>query len=344
MVVVLAVATAVACGGSRKQARPVATVDPLQDLGSGLADLRRDLESTVLENYSHLSLGNIEAYADSVSDSGAIALIGPRPSDLVVNDTTFRERRDRRMYRDRDVRIYSKKLEMHLSEDGSAAWVADELSYRVPYAEREAALSLRYTAVFVRRSGRWEMVAEHMSYPLAVDRAIAFARAESFGKVRKMGKDIGKNAEEPASVVRRVHSADNKFIERHVSAAASALWWLPDPSAEYRGDSIWTAPGLKNSFGSGVSLQRVGIVARVVGDGSIAWVAEHIFLRGRAYDDQILIPLRALYVLERTGSDWQIVQAHLSVPLLDQQLNELIFGKKKLTDRVGPGRRGNTAP
>ena len=69
-----------------------------------------------------------------------------------------------------------------------------------------------------------------------------------------------------------------------------------------------------------------------------------MFLRGRAYDDQILIPIRALYVLERTGQDWQIVQAHLSIPLLDEQLNELIFGKKKLTDRVGPGRRGNTAP
>jgi hypothetical protein len=340
----LYLALAVACGGAKEKKTTVATVDPLQDLGAGIEELRRDLESTVLENYSHLSLGNIEAYADSVADDGAIALIGPRPRDLVVDGMTFRDRRDRRMYRERDVRIYSKKLEMHLSEDGSSAWVADELSYRVPYADREAALALRYTAMFVRRSGRWEMVGEHMSYPLAVDRAIAFARAESFPKLRKMGKNIGKGAEEAASVVRRVHAGEREYRERHVSASASSLWWLPDPSAEYRGEAIWSAPGVEASYGSGASLQRVGIVARAVSEGTIAWVAEHLFLRARAYDDDILVPLRALYVLERTGQDWQIVQAHLSVPLDDEQLNELIFGKKKLTDRVGPGRRGTAAP
>lgn len=312
------------CGGATKTQDTAATVDPLQDVGAGIIELRRDLESTVLENYSHLSLGNLEAYADSIAREGPIALIGPRPSDLIVAGPRSR---DRRLFSERDVQIYSKNLEMHLSEDGASAWVADELSYRVPHENKQAALSLRYSAVFERRVGRWVMVAEHLSYPVAVDRVVGLARGERFPKLSKMGKNLSDSTETVASIARRIHVGDADYRKTHFSAAQSSLHWLPGPAGEFRGEAIWKAPRLIEYFGGTASTQRTGIVASVTASESIAWVAEQVFLRVRAYDEEFIVPIRGLYVFEKTGNQWQVVQSHLSVPLSNELLSELVFGQ-----------------
>jgi len=318
-----------ACGGARKVA-DVEHVDPMQDVGSGMAELRQDLESTVLENYSHLSLGNLDAYADSIAE-GLICLLGPRATDLVLDGSPLRGRRDRRLLRDRDIRMYSKNLELHLSKDGSAAWVADEISYRVPHQGREAALSLRYTAVFARKAGRWEMLAEHLSYPLAVDRVVTAARAERLPKPSKMGRVIAKAAEVPASIVRRMHAGPADYRASVLSTAASALQWLPDTGAEYRGPAIGTAPRLGGLFGGKASFQRVGIIAQVTASETVAWVAEQSRLRVNVAGEEIVFPIQGLYVMVKSDGGWKVVQSHVSVPLTDGLIDEAVFGDAPVT-------------
>lgn len=327
-------AAAVACGGGGgAKVATTSNIDPAQDVGAGLEELRRDLESTVLENYSHLSLGNIGAYADNVASDAPIALLGPRSSDLVTDDSPFRERRDRRLYSDRDVQIFSKHLEMHLSDDGATAWVADELSYRVPYDGREAALPLRYTAVLVRQEGRWVIRAEHMSYPLAADRVITLARGGSLHKLRNLGSRVETGAGTPSDIAEKLHDGRQEVRRAHASAAESSLWWLPGPGSEYRGTSISEAPPVASLFGDSPGVERGGVIAAVTQSETIAWVAEHLFVRIRAFDETVVIPLRALYVFEKTGADWQVVQAHYSVALENEQINQSVFGEKKLSDR-----------
>jgi len=325
----ISLAALAACGGAKKVAE-VEAVDPMQDVGSGLAELESDLESTVLENYSHLSLGNLEAYADSIAE-GPICLFGPRASDVVVDGSPGRGRRDRRLFRDRDIRIYSKNLELHLSKDGSAAWVADEISYRVPHQGREAALSLRYSAIFTRKAGRWEMQAEHLSYPLAHDRVLAAARAERLPRPSKIGRTIAKAAEVPASIVRRVHVGAADYRASVLSLADTALEWLPDTSAEYRGKAIATAPRLGAIFGASSSIQRIGIVAQVTASETVAWVAEQSRLRVKIAGDEVGIPLQGLYVFVKSGTTWKLVQSHVSVPLNDELIDEAVFGEPRAT-------------
>ncbi len=319
-----------ACGSTSRKRVVAGGDDPLQDVGAGLDELRRDLESTVLENYSHLGLGNLHAFADSVSDHEPIALLGPRASDMVVHDSRDREMRDRRLYRARDVRLHSKNLQMHLSDDGSAAWVADEISYRVPHRGKVAALALRYTAVLVRRSGRWEIMAEHLSYPLEMERVTALAKSKELPRLRPLGEYVPANAKVVSKVVARLNQHGLARRRDILSAALSSLVWLPPRSSEFRGRAIASAPSVVEMFGEQAKAERTGVVAYVTDSRTIAWVAEHTYVRATAPDAELLVPTRALYVLERTESEWKVVQMHVSVPLTTELINELVFGEREL--------------
>jgi hypothetical protein len=58
----------------------------------------------------------------------------------------------------------SKRLEVHLAQDGSAAWAFDEISWRIHVCGRTAAIPLRMTALFAREGDRWVQVFEHLSF------------------------------------------------------------------------------------------------------------------------------------------------------------------------------------
>jgi hypothetical protein len=58
----------------------------------------------------------------------------------------------------------SKRLEVHLAQDASAAWASDEISWRIHMCGRTAAIPLRMTALFAREGDRWVLVFEHYSF------------------------------------------------------------------------------------------------------------------------------------------------------------------------------------
>ena len=95
------------CGVSACKKAPQGTVvraGPIQsrqDPQLGKADLVRDLEATILENYLQLTLGNMEAYADSVAQDREIVLIGVEPGSLVYGVNPSARANDRRPFRTR---------------------------------------------------------------------------------------------------------------------------------------------------------------------------------------------------------------------------------------------------
>jgi len=58
----------------------------------------------------------------------------------------------------------SKRLEVHLAQDATAAWASDEISWRIHMCGRTAAIPLRMTALFAREGDRWVQVFEHLSF------------------------------------------------------------------------------------------------------------------------------------------------------------------------------------
>src|SRR5690606_30460226 len=98
LLVLLAVA---GCSGSARTPVSSGPATAAQDTDLGLEELRKSLESTVLENYLQLSYGNIEAFVDGVSADRELQLVGITPKDVLVGVRPAGLRTDRRIYRQR---------------------------------------------------------------------------------------------------------------------------------------------------------------------------------------------------------------------------------------------------
>jgi hypothetical protein len=236
----------------------------------------------------------------------------------------------------------SKRLEMHLSDDLTAAWVFDEVSYRFPGCVvhdyetgldtyKTATVPLRMTAVFIRDGERWVLVLEHLSYPQRIGELVADADKLTGSKLRNGVDPRAKQMEAPIKVLQRAVAVDTTPEERarvfSSDRAALALW--PDPEQELRGGAVVEAAGLAAAFDAEkIELEswRIGMSPDPtggVGGGSIAWAAVTLKLTARrvAGDDIETVPirLRATFVLERRDVDgaptWQVVQSHVSAPV-----------------------------
>ena len=325
--VALALASLLACRGTSRAPRAaVSPVGPEVDLG--LEELRKSLESTVLENYLQLTYGNIEAFLDGVAVDRQVQFIGVTPRDVVVGVNPPALEKDRRLYRHRQLRILSKNLDVHLSEDGSVGWVYDEVSYRVEYMGREASIPIRSTAVYVRDVERWILVSEHLSYGIPVaDLKVMIARGEFIAgasMTTRASKDKGLSASLIRHLTRFVNGDDS---EPSVFQTDDTLLLLPGPEQEYHGSDALQALGLAQHFDPEASVAVRDSRVELSSSKRVAWLVCNLLVNMEFNDEPMQVPLRGSFVFEKRGDEgWGIVQAHISAPLSESELSALVFG------------------
>jgi hypothetical protein len=253
---------------------------------------------------------------------------------------------DRRIFRDRpDLEIVSKNLRVALSRDESVGWTYDEVSYRLPIpvtrngsvvTERVASVPIRVSAAWVRDVARWVQVMEHVSYPLAARSIIELARS---GRL----KAPARLTDRPAAIDERTAAQIRRVIEQlHgeqlpgappeatvvVDDRRSLVVW-PPPEQEHAGVLAAGAPALASLFGpeARVRVTDVRVSTRL---NTVAWAAANLSLDLGGADAGLSAGLRGTYVLEARKLDggwhWQVVQAHVSVPLSEQQIYGYVFG------------------
>jgi ketosteroid isomerase-like protein len=328
-----------------------------------LLELRRELEATVLENYLQLGLGNMEAYADSIDTAETITLIGIGPDDVFFGDpggacaaalastapdAAAQRRRacgrsaDRLPFRsgepcraDSDpaqpcLGVFSKTLGVRVSRDRTTAWVFDEISYRIPHRGRQAAMPLRYTAVYVRDVERWVMVMEHLSYPLP----------------NELVRELAATGELAAPAPMKKHGVPSlwEIVHAHIALDAAAraqspivgparpvseqrVILLPDPRDELRGAEIFTAPNLADTFGPGTQVAAREMRVFFAPGARVAWLAGNLAMTTQVEGKPVTIGLRVTAVLEHDqNARWQVMQAHVSVPMRKDQLAARVLG------------------
>jgi ketosteroid isomerase-like protein len=322
----LAALVATACAGNGNNGDTVYPADVQQEMPEVPREvLGHDLEATVIENYSHLSLGNFSAFRDGLSPDQSVTLLGVTPGDVVLGRRPADAGRDRRIYRVLGPTLLSKNLDVHLSEDGFVGWTFDEMSYRVPYQGRTASIPIRNTELYVRDFDRWVLVMQHQSYAMSFDdlRTLASSGALEAPK-RFTSLAMVKSGRELVSLVGKLHNGAGPIAQ-----GEGVLVLLPDRDHEVRGADAAQTSSLAALFGAGTTVGLRDYRIGVAKGGRVAWMAANLVVRtGVSEGNQaaVDIGLRGTYVFRRGAAGWEVVQMHISAAVPEAELSRRMFG------------------
>jgi ketosteroid isomerase-like protein len=321
-----------ACSGKAASTPPPRAISGNTTVTPGrAADLGRDLEATVLEGYSQLNLGNLEAYRDGFTTERLPEAIGVL-TDRTATDQPAARVPDPRLFPALEPNLLSKNLDVHVSTKAPVGWVYDEISYRITYGGRAASIPIRRTAVYVVEGGRWALVQEHLSYPLALQEMSTLAAQ---GRLPRPLAVAGQGTEshagrELAALIARLPSAAGAERQALLSAAPYSLLLYPDLDGEYAGAQVRKAPQLAPLFGPSATVAVDGVRVHIGPGGRVAWGMCNMAVRGflGAKTPEQEIGFRASYVLERSDEQgWQVVQAHVSAPVTEAIIKRDVLGE-----------------
>jgi hypothetical protein len=236
--------------------------------------------------------------------------------------------------------VRSKRLRIALSHDRqvSSAWISDELSWRITMCGRTAVIPLRITALYAHDGDRWVQVFEHVSFG-------RLPQPTADGSLR--GKEI------PEAVVDRdLSDALSRVLNDLISGQATrvktavatgvasddptkpATTFLlaPDPDGEWNGgqpESIRLIDGKIT-----LDRPRAGTIGRP-DKATVAYWAGNLVadLRQHPGTPSSRVLLRGTFVLEKRDDHWVVVQGHISQPIDDIDLAQLVYGTALISDK-----------
>ncbi|MCE9573608.1 MAG: nuclear transport factor 2 family protein [Deltaproteobacteria bacterium] len=298
--------------------------------------LRRELESEILDSYQRDDRVAETDWVGVLSSDLGIVRFGVGPDDEQV--TTRGAPPPRRLplglavsagVAPCDRVLRSKKLELHMAEDGGTAWVSDEVAACAVVCGKIALVPLRLSAVYVRGADRWVVAVEHLSY--AQPAAALIARGEQ--RATPLDAVTAARSWGPALTALAATAIEASAPEVRAKVFATtpdALVWWPDPAHELRGAAVASGPSLTDAFDAEkvvVERARIGLGPSLSGaPGTIAWWAGTIAITARGTAGAVPIRLRATLVFERRADRWQVVHAHVSAPIDDAALAHEIGG------------------
>ncbi len=338
-----------ACPGKHVQdTRPLA--DPVSGTdGNVIASMIAELQDDVLTAYERDEPPEIETAMIPPAIGGA--RIGVGPGDVLIAAELERapSRWPLRVERDTPTEIHSKRLETHLAQDLSAAWVADELSWRISFCGRTTVIPLRITMLYARDGDRWVPVFEHTSFAHA---PAPRRDGQLYGSVIPAAVVTGDLRDALSRVASPVLFNQLARDPSVIATGPEAMLLGPDVTAEWHGPDVvraQLAPGRMTAED-----RRIGTVGRSPGTSTIAyWIGNVIAdLPARPGVAAGKSRLRATMVFEKRrfvatvpgstdpnqrpeakscGVDskdcrWVLVQAHVSQPIGDQDLASRVFG------------------
>jgi hypothetical protein len=343
-----------ACPHAQAPPRPGGT-----DLGSNASDneiTRRqrwvaELQDDILSSYERDDLPDVETQL--VPPTVGPARIGVGPGDVLVGDEVKLRASSRwPLYvgPDSETTVRSKRLDIHLALDASAAWTSDEVSWRITLCNRVAVIPLRVTALYAHDGDRWVQVFEHLSFgtipepqpdgslfgvqmpAVVVDRPLA----------DELSRVIAPLLYHQTAKIPEIISLDPmRRAEEDPTQPAPTLLLAPDPEGEWHGelprdaqidDPIAIGQAVARAELAAGALhpddRRIGTVGPSVNQSTIAyWVGNFVAeLPARLGAPAGKVRLRGTFVFEKRKGKWLVVQGHVSQPVDDFSLARTVFG------------------
>jgi len=331
-------------GPSKPVVPPADPAANSEDEATRLAHLISELQDDILTSYDRDEPPELDS--GMIDRNVGTARIGAGPGDVYIAGDLARAPSRWPLDLDRAMRteVRSKRLQIQLAADQTAAWMADELSWRLVACGRTATIPLRITALYAHDGDRWVPVFEHLSFgwaPTALETPLP--------KAIKTAVVSGDLKDELSGVLWR-----GVFRTPHDALVAaqdpSALVLGPDAGDEWHAAHVLEArlPGGK------LEDRRVGTVGRSPGKATVAyWVGNYIAsVPARPGFPAGQVRMRVTHVFEKRrlvtrdapGRDarscaedpatrtqpadcrWMLVQSHMSQPITDDELTQRVFG------------------
>lgn len=351
-----------ACGGP-----PSTAPKPSVDLASADTDAQRrqrllaELEDDIRASYDRDEEPDTDT--QRIDPRVGPARIGVGPSDVLYGDEIKQHPMVRwplELAAGTPTMVRSKHLDVHLSSDRgvSAAWMADELSWRVTLCGRTAVIPLRITALYAHDGDRWVEVFEHLSFgdvPHATPELVG-TRLHSVVTSRALADDLSRTL---APLLYResdrlpgVLALDpSAALEDNVEQPAPTILIAPDPDGEWHGTEDLSRAQLVDGK-LDPDDRRIGVVGPTPDTSTIAyWVGNFVgTLADRPGIKGGRVRLRGTFVFEKrppckltangkqcppVGSvdcatdescRWVIAAGHVSQPISDDDLAQRVFG------------------
>jgi hypothetical protein len=333
---VLALVVLAACprGGPKTTPQNDQTIVSDSDLERRLR-LIGELQDEVLASYERDELPEVETMM--ISPDVGPARIGVGPGDVLFGDDVRRlawSRWPLQLEAGTKTVVRSKALRIHLAHDKqvSAAWISDELSWRITLCGRTAVIPLRITALYAHDGDRWVQVFEHLSFgrmPMpTADGNLRGARIREAVLDRALSDDLSR-------ALNALLSGQPDRVKQSIAAASSddptkpAATFLLGPAAE----SEWSGGQIEaiRLVDGKVNLdeRRVGVIASGRPErATIAyWVGNLVAdLRHHPGTPASKVLLRGSFIFEKRDDKWIIVQGHISQPIDDIDLAQYVYG------------------
>ena len=332
--------------------KPAVTTAPGRAGDTAETDVHRrkrlvaELQDEILASYERDDPPEFDT--DMIEADVGPARIGAGPGDVLYGEEVLQRASSRwplRIDPDTPTEVRSKHLDIHLAADPdiSAAWMSDEVSWRISVCGRWAAIPLRITALYAHDGDRWVEVFEHLSFGRVPrpDPGGKLVGRELAPKVEpgSLGDALAKAlapilAHDPAAM-RGVVSLDiHHNADADPAQLAPTLLLAPDPESEWHGDQDLAGAQLVDGTLTAAD-RRIGTVALPDTPATIAyWIGNFIAdLPPRQGMPGGKVRLRGTFVFEKRDDRWIVVQGHLSQPIYDNDLASIVFGTSLLSTR-----------
>jgi hypothetical protein len=319
-----------------------------------------ELQNDVLTSYERDEAPDVDTGMIPADIGGA--RIGVGPGDVLIASEMARAPSRWPLRVDAPTSVASKRLETHLSRDGSAAWVFDEVSWRIATCGRIAVIPLRITMLYARDGDRWVPIFEHMSFGHAPTPRLG----DLYG-VRMPSKSVASSdfVDELSSSMSPMLSLQPQAAGARVATGPEAILVGPDVTDEWHGLDLASAKLAAGPMKT-VEDRRIGYVGRSLSQATVAyWIGNVVAdLPARPGVGAGKARMRVTFVFERrravnnndgaTESErkrreatscaedskdchWVMVQGHVSQPIGDSELATQVFGTALLSGNLESG-------
>jgi len=277
-----------------------------------------ELEQIVLQNYlkDGLEGGALDVFQGSYSSREGMLVIGTAPQDWYAD----REAIDHFFKASSGGSLQVQVEDIRAFCEGRVGWTADRVKLRLPDGNE---IPIRHTKVFHREGETWKIVHLHVSAGVPDSKLKELKFPKTSGPMTD-GIPAGLNT--PSLLTDLIQTHYQKLSSGSTQDFSRSLFSRQSPplviGTEFGNWFEGYEAAIQFYYLEGAANLKVHVDdIRSQQEDHMGWVADRVTAR---LPSGLQVPVRHTYLFIQEGESWKLVHSHISVPVPDDKLEQLI--------------------